>query len=86
MGDKSELPNLQPGVYEHFKGGRYEVEAVAVNEADGEGDEWIVYYHKLGESGLRIKPPLWRRFEDFVEPKLIDGKTVERYRKIDDLG
>lgn len=82
MSDKSQPPDLQPGVYEHFKGGKYEVEAVAVNEADGDGGEWIVYYHRLGKTGLRMKPPLWRRYEAFIEPKLVDGKPVERYKRI----
>ena len=84
MRDKSQQPHLEPGLYEHFKGGRYEVEKVAVNEADGDGDEWVVIYHKLGETGLRLKPPLWRRYEAFVEPKFVEGKTISRYKRIED--
>lgn len=68
-----------PGVYEHYKGKRYEVIGVAKHS---ETLEDMVVYKALYESEFG-KEVLWVRpkllFEEYVE---VEGKTVPRFSKL----
>jgi len=71
------LPEIEAGLYEHYKGNRYEVLGVALHS---ETLEPQVVYRPLYET----KAPLWvRPYDMFVEDVEIDGKMVPRFRKID---
>ncbi|MGM7446916.1 UNVERIFIED_ORG: uncharacterized protein DUF1653 [Idiomarina abyssalis] len=63
---------IKPGIYEHYKGGRYRVIDTARHS---ETEEWMVIYQPLyGEQKLWVRP-----FEIFVETVNIDGNNVPRF-------
>ena len=67
--------NIKPGIYEHYKGGRYRVINIARHS---ETEEWMVLYQPLyGEQELWDRP-----FDMFVETVNIDGNDVPRFRFI----
>lgn len=74
--DKIEIPRIEPGVYEHYKGGRYEVIGVALHS---ETLEPVVVYKPLYET----KAKLWvRPYEMFVEKVEVDGSSRPRFEKV----
>lgn len=67
--------NPEPGVYEHFKGNRYEVMGVA---RDSETEELVVVYRPLyGERGLWVRP-----LAMFVEHVERDGYSGPRFVRV----
>jgi hypothetical protein len=67
--------NPEPGVYEHFKGSRYEVVGVA---RDSETAELVVVYRPLyGERGLWVRP-----LAMFVEHVERDGYSGPRFVRV----
>ncbi|MBL8516591.1 MAG: DUF1653 domain-containing protein [Betaproteobacteria bacterium] len=72
MSDLAPLPELTPGRYRHYKGGEYEVIAVARHS---ETLEPVVVYRALyGEGGLWVRP-----YAMFCETIVVDGKSVFRF-------
>ncbi|MGA0611001.1 DUF1653 domain-containing protein [Caldimonas sp. KR1-144] len=70
------LPGLDPGLYVHYKGGRYEVIGVARHS---ETHEPLVVYRPLyGEGALWVRP-----YAMFVERVVVDGVERPRFRKAD---
>lgn len=68
-------PDLKLGKYRHYKGGEYEVVALACDE---ETHEWLVVYRPLYEHG--DLPDIWvRKYEVFVEYIEVDGKKQKRF-------
>ncbi|WP_404396553.1 DUF1653 domain-containing protein [Idiomarina loihiensis] len=66
---------IKPGIYEHYKGGRYRVIDIARHS---ETEEWMVLYQPLyGEQKLWVRP-----FDMFAETVNIDGNDVPRFRFI----
>ena len=65
-------PDIQPGIYRHFKGNRYEVLGLARHS---ETEEWMVVYRALyGERGLWVRPAsMW------LEMVARDGKVFQRF-------
>ncbi|GAA1512225.1 hypothetical protein BJ978_002986 [Agromyces terreus] len=69
-------PDIEPGLYEHYKGNRYEVLELARHS---ETEEWFVVYRALyGEHGVWIRPAGM-----FVESVEVGGAAVPRFRRID---
>ena len=69
--------DLQPGRYRHFKGNEYELLFVARHSETME--EMVVYRALYGERGLWVRPAsMWN------ETVVRDGKTYQRFTKIDD--
>ena len=66
---------LQPGIYEHFKGNRYQVMDV-VRHSETE-EELVLYRALYGERGLWVRP-----IELFLSAKQLDGKQVPRFTYI----
>jgi hypothetical protein len=70
------VPELETGEYEHYKGNRYEVIAVAVNEEDLTP---VVVYKPLYKSEVEY----WARtYSVFTEILIIDGVETPRFKKI----
>jgi len=65
---------IKPGIYEHYKGGLYEVIGTALHSETLE--EMVVYKHVYGnDQGLWVRPvSMWN---ELVEK---DGVTVIRFR------
>lgn len=76
--DKEEfvVPFIEAGIYEHYKGKRYEVVGVGL---DSETTKPVVVYVPLYKSDV----PFWiRSYEMFLEFVEVDGKKVQRFKKI----
>ena len=66
---------VEPGRYRHFKGGEYDVLAVATHS---ETHEALVVYRPLyGDSGWWVRP-----LAMFLETVTHDGQTVPRFHRI----
>ena len=64
---------LKKGIYEHYKGNKYEVYMTAQHS---ETEEWMVVYKALyGDEGMWVRP-----YEMFIEKVEIDGVMVPRFR------
>lgn len=71
MGNKLKL-----GIYEHYKGSRYEVIGVAKYSETLE--EMVVYRALYGERELWIRP-----LKMFVEDVEMNGKKIPRFRPVE---
>lgn len=71
----AEARALKPGVYEHFKGNRYEVLSVARHSETL--DEFVVYRALYGEHGLWIRP-----LKMFLEQVKHNGKIMPRFKYV----
>lgn len=67
--------SLQPGIYEHYKGKRYEVLGVALHSETLE--ELVVYRALYGERLTWVRP-----LEMFLEEIEIDGVKKPRFKKV----
>ena len=63
---------LKAGIYQHFKGERYEVLDVARHSETG--DEYVVYRALYGERGLWLRP-----LAMFLETIERDGQLIKRF-------
>ena len=64
---------LQIGVYEHYKGRRYDVIGSARHTETNE--EFVVYRALYGEHGLWVRPKAM-----FLATVIVDGREVPRFR------
>lgn len=70
------MAGIRPGRYRHFKGGEYEVIAVARHSETGE--PMVVYLALYGDFGLWVRPAsMWN---EFVER---DGVRCRRFCRLD---
>lgn len=73
-----DIPELEIGEYEHYKGGRYEVLGLARHS---ETNEFFVAYRPLYEHD--IQPDMWiRPYEMFIETVMVNGKETPRFKKV----
>lgn len=72
-----EAQNLKKGVYQHYKGGKYELLLVA-RMADEDLDECVVYRTTVEPDNIWI-----RTVREFCEVIEINGKIIPRYRFIE---
>ncbi len=73
------MNEIQKGIYEHYKGKRYEVIDVARHS---ETLELLVVYKMLYASDFP-EGSLWvRPFTMFTEHVIVNGKSTPRFRKI----
>lgn len=71
------VPVIEPGIYEHYKGNKYEVVGVAL---DSENLQPLVIYKPLHES----KVGFWARpYDMFLGSLIINGAEVQRFKKQD---
>jgi hypothetical protein len=76
MTDLAPLPPTPPGRYRHYKGGEYEVVAVARHS---ETHEPLVVYRPLaGDGGWWVRPHAM-----FFESIDVGGAVQPRFRKVD---
>jgi hypothetical protein len=80
MKEFDDLSVIEPGLYQHYKGGKYQVLGVGCNT---EAHEYYVVYSPAERTpGI---PNMWLRpYAMFVETVEIDGKTIPRFQKITD--
>lgn len=67
---------IEPGIYQHYKGERYEVLGLARHSETEE--ELVVYRALYGEHGLWVRP-----YRMFVEEVSVNGASLPRFRRLD---
>lgn len=76
----ADMPSIEPGEYEHFKGKRYQVFGVA---AHSETLEYLVVYKPLYTLPGR-QPDFWvRPYAMFTETVKKDGQVIPRFKKVE---
>ena len=70
---------LKTGIYEHYKGNRYEVLATAHHS---ETEELLVVYKALYPTKFGADSVWVRPYDMFVETVQADGKAVRRFQYI----
>lgn len=74
------MQEIKPGIYEHFKGKRYEVLGTALHS---ETKEKLVLYKALYKSEDFPEGQLWVRPESmFLETVTHEGNQVQRFKLI----
>ncbi|MGR2751373.1 DUF1653 domain-containing protein [Agromyces arachidis] len=74
--EPSEPAPIEPGVYEHYKGARYEV---LLSARHSETEEWMVVYRQLyGDGGTWVRPAAM--FAERVRQD--DGRSLARFRRV----
>lgn len=71
------LPDIMPGEYRHYKGGRYRVIGVARHSETLE--PLVVYQALYGDGSTWVRPAGM-----FIETVEVDGETVPRFLRIGD--
>lgn len=72
---RSRLAMIQPGIYEHYKGSKYELIAIANHSETLE--KMVVYKALYGDGELWVRPiPMWEELVD------VNGEKVPRFRYI----
>lgn len=66
----------EPGIYEHYKGNRYEVIGTVKHSESLE--DMVLYRALYGDHGLWVRPAAM-----FAEDVVIDGVTKPRFRRVD---
>jgi hypothetical protein len=74
--DLEPLPLIAPGLYQHYKGGRYKVIDVARHSETLE--PMVVYRALYGEFGLWVRPAGM-----FFETVIVEGKAQQRFTPCD---
>lgn len=69
---------ITPGIYEHFKGGWYEV--IGVAEHTESAEKLVVYHAIVGDTVLKVRPLVM--FEEVV---VVNEESVPRFRFIENL-
>jgi hypothetical protein len=80
MSEMFTIPPIEIGVYEHYKGNKYQVLGVGCHT---ETKEYFVVYRPLHEqAGL---PDMWvRPYAMFIEDVAINGATIPRFKRVKD--
>lgn len=78
MSEFSDMPSIEPGEYEHYKGKRYQVLGVGCHT---ETNEYFVVYEPLYEHNGQ--PNIWMRpYDMFVGTVQLNGREVVRFKKL----
>ncbi len=76
---RKDLSPLQPGTYQHYKGGIYEVLGTAISSED---QEIQVIYRSYAHGTLWVRP--LKMFIENIGTTTM-GNQVARFKKVDDL-
>lgn len=70
------MSEIKLGIYEHFKGKRYEV--IGIGKHSETLEEFVVYRAMYGEGGMWIRPVAM-----FLEQIEFNGKKVDRFKYVE---
>ena len=74
----SEVKEIKPGKYRHYKGNEYEVFDVATHSEDE--STYVVYQPLYGDRSLWIRP-----FKMFTENVEVDGELIPRFAYLGEM-
>lgn len=78
MNEFNDIPVIEPGLYQHYKGNKYRVLGVGCNTEAHE--YYVVYSPTKHKDGL---PEIWLRpYDMFIETVEVDGSLVPRFKKL----
>lgn len=77
-----ERPRIEPGVYEHYKGGLYEVLKLPDVALHTEEDEWLVVYRRYPRCD-EDDEFFARPHDMFVGTVRINSEDVPRFQRVD---
>jgi hypothetical protein len=78
MAEVFDVPTIEPGKYEHYKGKQYEVIGTGCQT---EMLEYLVVYKPLYEHDGQ--PDIWLRpYAMFIEDVEVGGKRIPRFKKL----
>lgn len=78
MDEFENMPTIELGEYEHYKGKRYRVLGVGRHT---ESDDYFVVYAPLYEHAGQ--PDIWLRpYEMFLETVEVGGETIPRFKRL----
>jgi hypothetical protein len=78
MYERFDMPTIEPGKYQHYKGNQYHVVGVGCHT---ETHEYFVVYSPVEKK--EGSPSLWIRLYDmFIETVEVNGETVPRFKKV----
>lgn len=81
MKEMPQKPQLEKGLYRHYKGGLYRFVDLA---CDTETLEWCVVYESLKRKEENL-PSVWvRPYKMFTEKVMVNGEEVSRFQKVSD--
>jgi hypothetical protein len=69
----NETPSIQPGLYQHYKGGLYKVLDIARHSETGEF--MVVYESQKSDQKLWVRP-----YKMFTENVTAEGKKIPRFK------
>ncbi len=69
---------IPPGIYQHYKGNRYEVIGIARHSESLE--EMVVYRALYDDHGLWVRPA-----DMFAESVVINGESIPRFQYIEKI-
>ena len=69
---------IPPGIYQHYKGNRYEVIGIARHSESLE--EMVVYRALYADHGLWVRPA-----EMFAESVVVNGESIPRFQYIEKI-
>ncbi|MBP9855082.1 MAG: DUF1653 domain-containing protein [Candidatus Omnitrophica bacterium] len=70
-------PSIKKGIYQHYKGKKYEVVDLARHT---ETEEWLVVYKALYKTDSIVEHLWVRPLTMFVEEVSVEGKSVPRFQ------
>jgi len=77
-GQQFNVPEIEPDLYQHYKGRYYEVIGAGCHT---ETHEYFVVYRSLYQEGK--KPTIWLRpYKMFIESVEVDGRWIPRFRRM----
>lgn len=83
MYEFDDLPTIEPGLYQHYKGTIYRVLGVGCHSELHPHKYYVVY--ALAEREVEKYPDFWLRpYDMFIETVEFNGETLPRFKKLTD--
>lgn len=83
MNEFEDMPTIETGLYQHYKGNIYHVFGVGCH-TEKQPYEYYVVYAPVELKAEKV-PDYWLRpYDMFVETVEVNGETIPRFRKLPD--
>jgi hypothetical protein len=83
MSEFDDMPTIELGLYQHYKGNRYRVAGIGCHTEFHPHEYYVVY--APAEQKTEKFPDFWlRSYDMFVETVEVNGEVIPRFKKIDE--